>query len=140
MEERARGQVKLLLEFLCAVDREQGGQGEEPELAGGWRPWLLAEQRLRPWGQQASMEQKGRWGGDELGAGWEMRRPGGEEAPWEEGRKFPTLAAAAVSSEEEGREYGWWRLGKNGGWECKIAQVQGKGTPIYRRWLGLGFP
>jgi hypothetical protein len=26
------------------------------------------------------MEQKGRWGGDELGAGWEMRRPGGEEA------------------------------------------------------------
>jgi hypothetical protein len=30
------------LEFLGAVDREQGGQGEEPELAGGWRPWLLA--------------------------------------------------------------------------------------------------
>ena len=89
MEERARGKVELLLEFLGAVDREQGGQGEEPELAGGWRPWLLAEQRLQPWGQQASMEQKGRWGGDELGAGWEMRRPGEEEAPWEEGRKLP---------------------------------------------------
>jgi hypothetical protein len=28
------------LEFLGVVDREQGGQGEEPELAGGWRPWL----------------------------------------------------------------------------------------------------
>ena len=33
----------LLLEFLGAVDREQGGQGEEPKLAGGWRPWLLAD-------------------------------------------------------------------------------------------------
>jgi hypothetical protein len=32
----------LLLEFLGAVDREQGGQGEEPELAKGRRPWLLA--------------------------------------------------------------------------------------------------
>jgi hypothetical protein len=42
MEERARGKVELLLEFLGAVDREQGGQKEEPELAGGWRPWLLA--------------------------------------------------------------------------------------------------
>jgi hypothetical protein len=28
----------LLLEFLGTVDREQGGQGEEPELAGSWRP------------------------------------------------------------------------------------------------------
>jgi hypothetical protein len=42
MEERARGKVELLLEFLGAVDREQGGQKEEPELAEGWRPWLLA--------------------------------------------------------------------------------------------------
>jgi|UniRef100_A0A804N7N4 hypothetical protein len=40
-------------------------------------------------------------------------------------------------SQEEERE---WRLNFFEGWECKIAQVQGKGTPIYRRWLGLGFP
>jgi hypothetical protein len=31
MEERARGKVKLLLEFLGAVDREQGGQGVIPK-------------------------------------------------------------------------------------------------------------
>ena len=73
------------------------------------------------------MEQKGRWGGDELGAGWEMRRPGEEEAPWEEGRKFPALAAAAVSSEEEGREYGWWRLGKK--WRVGV-----QNSPSARKW------
>jgi hypothetical protein len=29
------GREMMLLEFLGAVDREQGGQGEELELAGG---------------------------------------------------------------------------------------------------------
>jgi hypothetical protein len=75
--------------------------------------------------------------------GTEGRNGGGgmeDAVGWCHGGPAPALAAAAVNSEEEGREYGWWRLGKNGGWECKIAQVQGKGTPIYRRWLGLGFP
>jgi hypothetical protein len=52
------------------------------------------------------------------------RKAGKIWAPW--WRKLPALAAAAVSSEEEGREYGWWRLGKNGGWECKIANLQGR--------------
>jgi hypothetical protein len=52
MERGRREKGELLLEFPGAVDREQGGQGEELELAGGWRPCLLAEQRLRPWGQQ----------------------------------------------------------------------------------------
>jgi hypothetical protein len=38
--------------------------------------------------------------------------------------------------EQEGAlENGWWRLGVG----MKNSQVRGKGTPIYRRWLGLGF-
>jgi hypothetical protein len=45
-------------------------------------------------------------------------------------------APAAPRGRNRKRE---WRLEKVEGWECKIAQVQGKGTPIYRRWLGLGF-
>jgi hypothetical protein len=35
----------------------------------------------------------------------------GGRAPWGLAL-LPALAAAAVSSEEEGREYDWWRLGK----------------------------
>jgi hypothetical protein len=31
-----------------------------------------------------------------------------------------------------------WRLKKNEGWECKIAQVQGERAAIYRETLGLG--
>jgi hypothetical protein len=31
-----------------------------------------------------------------------------------------------------------WRLEKNEGWECKIAQVQGERAAIYRETLGLG--
>ena len=54
-------------------------------------------------------------------------------------RKLPALAAAAMSSEEEGREYGWWRLGKNGGWECKIANLQGREVLFIEGALGLGF-
>jgi hypothetical protein len=66
-------------------------------------------------------------------------------------RKLPALAAAAVSSEEEGREYGWWRLGKKwrvGVQNCQFARERGA---IYRRgarvrvlngpnWAGLGWP
>jgi hypothetical protein len=73
-----------------------------------------------PWRACRRKKEQGRrvWNLRQGEKGWKIW------APW--WRKLPALAAAAVSSEEEGREYGWWRLGKNGGWECKIASLQGR--------------
>jgi hypothetical protein len=105
-----------------AIDQAWMGEGRRGA------PWLGAR---RPWEVPAHTKEQ-----REETMGREME----DTVGWCHGGPAPALAAAAVSSEEEGKEYGWWRLGKNGGWECKIAQVQGKGTPIYRRWLGLGFP
>jgi hypothetical protein len=78
-------------------EADDAGEDEQPEQAGAssrrsWlgHPWLLAEQRHRPWGLLAAMEQKGHWGGDELGGPKALAR-------W---RRW--LPAAAASQEEQG--------------------------------------
>jgi hypothetical protein len=104
-------------------EEEQGGRSAAA--VRGRRSRVRCERESRgamPWTPASSLL--------ELGPE-EMPRPGwsrggvGEEGPLSqplarrnrEGATpwlalLPALAAAAVSSEEEGREYGWWRLGK----------------------------
>ena len=64
-----------------------GRRGEEGKLPAPWRE--------ESWGAAARPHHLSRGG----------------RAPWGLAL-LPALAAAAVSSEEEGREYGWWRLRK----------------------------
>jgi hypothetical protein len=68
-----------------------------------------------------------------LGAGLRKKGLGAMER---KGAELPTLAAAAVSSEEEGREA--VAAGKSGGVGMQNDQGQGRGIRIYRETLGLG--
>jgi hypothetical protein len=68
-----------------------------------------------------------------LGAGLRKKGLGAMER---KGAELPALAAAAVSSEEEGREA--VAAGKSGGVGMQNDQGQGRGIRIYRETLGLG--
>jgi hypothetical protein len=124
-EGRAAAVVEsLLLEFLGTMG---GRGGRATARRGGGRTASSARQQ----------EERARGEGLELVCRpWKLKG-----APWEGAcccaRKNGVHAMAAVRGRRQGGEA--MAAGKMEGWECKIAQVQERGTSNYRHGLGLGF-
>jgi hypothetical protein len=129
---------------------------------GAWTPWIqggASAPRKKEQGRQLAARHGGGAGhGEERSHApccWrgESREEDGVEGAGEQGR-VPWLLGGAMGAwssapcallpwdacyameKKTGRLL--WRLEKNEGWECKIAQVQGERAAIYRETLGLG--
>ncbi|PWZ19131.1 hypothetical protein Zm00014a_036439 [Zea mays] len=115
---------------------EEEGAGA-PACCSPWRgrrPWRGKEpcSLLLAWGIQG-----GRWRGGRWRTGKGAMAVGGAMGAWSSApcALLPWDACCAMEK-KKGRLL--WRLEKNEGWECKIAQVQGERAAIYRETLGLG--
>jgi hypothetical protein len=119
------------------MSREGRGQGKSRGVGVLPRSFCSCAHEAEGGGAAAMPGGGARWRGSPGAGRW--RRHGCWLAPCALARRKGSSLRVAVNKEEEGREYGWWRLGKKWRVGVQNSQVQGRSTSIYRHGLGLGF-